>query len=570
MSLLKGVGAFFRKNCRRLWFSVFVNAVFLILLVLILRPYYETNDDISLQSFFNGARHVQDGYTRISNYIFGWAMSVLYRITAQLPWYTLYLYAIVFVSLTSVTYFILSEFQDHALGTLLTAIVLISFGYHGYIAVNFTKIAGIGAAAGAFLIVRGMEEKKGRRWRVLIGTALFFAGYILRPRQGLACAGLITAAGLYILLRLKSSVPKGKRARELFIYILCLIPALLLIAGAEGADRYALNSDERRQAYDSYCMVRVPLVDYGFPAYRRNKEEFEKLDINENAWNLYKHWDFFDTEKMPADTMAQIVSLQQEYRLSAKVVSSFAGEYPGKAFRNPVFAIYLLVLLLCLWYGKREKAGLLTILYQVLLLTACYFYLFYRRRYGLHRVEDGLLFACILTLLPLLREGRVRIRKNTAVILAVCVLLFSQREWYQAYRRQTIYDRAKMVNYRNYTSMLSNDRDHLYLVQVLRFFPDNAYGPFDRVPVDSLYNIAPLGGWTAMSIPYNSVYERYGVTNPYRDMIGNDSIRLVTEDPEVILTYLQDYYDVSCSVEKVGEIGTNNIYRIVRAEKGQD
>lgn len=111
--------------------------------------------------------------------------------------------------------------------------------------------------------------------------------------------------------------------------------------------------------------------------------------------------------------------------------------------------------------------------------------------------------------------------------------------------------------------MLSNDTSHLYVVQTNRFFPDKAYAPFDRIPVGALANIMPLGGWSTMSIPYLAVGERYNVTNPYRDMIGSKTIRLVTDDPKNVLTYLHDYYDPDCSVKQVGMIGNNNIYEIL-------
>ena len=57
-----------------------------------------------------------------------------------------------------------------------------------------------------------------------------------------------------------------------------------------------------------------------------------------------------------------------------------------------------------------------------------------------------------------------------------------------------------------------------------------------------------------------SVFQHYGIENPYRDMIDNEKVRLVADSPERVLTYLHDYYDADCTAEKIGTIGDHNLY----------
>lgn len=562
MSFWNKAGTFIRTNRRKVWFSILLNAIYLCLLLLILRPRYETNDDLSLQNFVNLSRGVQDPWTRTSSYLFGWILSIAYRITLQLPWYTLFLYALIFISLTVITNYVLN-FDDGYLGGALAAILMTSIGYEGYIILNFTRVSGLAAAAGTLLIIRGMRGKKVRIFSLLLGSLGVFAGYIVRPQSAIAACGCASAAGIYLLLSLRKDAEKGKRWKRFFRYILCLIPVLVLLAGAKAVNQHELKISPERQQYYTYGNARITLMDHGFPSYKTNKEAFETLGINRNAWKLYNRWDFYDPEKMSEDTMLQIAKLQPEYHFSLETIKDFFKKYPEKNFENPVFLTYLLVLVLCILFGRVGAREVLTILYQIIVSGALFLYMFYIRRYGVVRVDVGLWWGCIIGILPVLEHSRKKMNGRAALLLFVFVLLFAQKDWNIDYRRQTKSERDRQINFQNYTSMLSNDTSHLYIVQTNRFFPDKAYAPFDRIPKDALANITTLGGWSAMSIPFKTVYDRYGITNPFRDMIGSEKVRLVTDDPSMILQYLHDYYDPDCSVKQVGMIGKNNIYEIL-------
>lgn len=562
MNFWNKTGNFISRYRRKVWFSALLNALFLCFLLLLLRPEYETNDDLTLQNFLNLSKGVQDPYTRTSGYLFGWILCIAYRITQQLPWYTLFLYALIFVSLTSVTNYVLS-FEDGRLGLALAVILMTSIGYEGYIVLNFTRVSGIAGAAGTLLIIRSMRGKKARFFPLLLGSLIVFAGYIVRPQSAIAACGCASAAGIYLLLGLREDAAKGKRLKRLLRYMLCLLPVLVLLAGSKKLNDHERQSDPIRQQYYTYGNARIALMDHGFPKYKANKEAFQQLGINKNAWKLYNRWDFYDPEKMSEDTMLQIAKLQPGYHFSAETVRDFLKKYPEKAFENPVFLIYLLVLALCILYGRGGKRSVLTVLWQVMLSGGLFLYMFYTRRYGVTRVDVGLWWGCILGILPILEHSRRGMNGKAAILLAAFVLIFAQKDWNTSYRRQTGTERDRQINFQNYTSMLSNDTSHLYVVQTNRFFPDKAYAPFDRIPVGALANIMPLGGWSTMSIPYLAVGERYSVTNPYRDMIGSKTIRLVTDDPKNVLTYLHDYYDPDCSVKQVGMIGNNNIYEIL-------
>ena len=54
----------------------------------------------------------------------------------------------------------------------------------------------------------------------------------------------------------------------------------------------------------------------------------------------------------------------------------------------------------------------------------------------------------------------------------------------------------------------------------------------------------------------------YGITNPFRDMIGNEQIYLVDDDVEETLAYLRTYYDADVQAVLEAEPGNAKIYRI--------
>ena len=85
MNFWNKTGNFISRYRRKVWFSALLNALFLCFLLLLLRPEYETNDDLTLQNFLNLSKGVQDPYTRTSGYLFGWILCIAYRITQQLP-----------------------------------------------------------------------------------------------------------------------------------------------------------------------------------------------------------------------------------------------------------------------------------------------------------------------------------------------------------------------------------------------------------------------------------------------------------------------------------------------------
>ena len=56
--------------------------------------------------------------------------------------------------------------------------------------------------------------------------------------------------------------------------------------------------------------------------------------------------------------------------------------------------------------------------------------------------------------------------------------------------------------------------------------------------------------------------EAHGITNPYRDVINNDSIYLVDDNIDLTLKYIRQYYDSSAQAVFIKTIGNVDVYQI--------
>lgn len=143
------------------------NLAAMLLMVLIMRPGFETNDDIVFAELGSGFRGVKDAHLVFQNYGLGLLYRLLYQITGRLPWYTIVQYAVLLFAFTAVTYVLLNRLEGYS-GLYLSALLVLGFGYEGYIHLQFTKTGGIATAAGVFYCFMGCPGKKFTQERFLL------------------------------------------------------------------------------------------------------------------------------------------------------------------------------------------------------------------------------------------------------------------------------------------------------------------------------------------------------------------------------------------------------------------
>lgn len=556
---------YLKQKCRKISPAVTANLLVLLAMLLIMRPSFETNDDIVFAELGSGLRGVKDAHLVFQNYGLGVIYRFLYSVTGRLPWYTIFQYAVLFVAFTAVTYVLMNRLEGIS-GLCLPLILVCGFGYEGYIHLQFTKTAGIAAAAAVFLLLHVQDREKWSWAEVIAGICLGVMAYMYRTDQFWASCGLMAGAGLFFLFSLRKY--KGRKLRRLGICILTFGIFLVCVAGVDRWDASKYQSPEWKE-YQEFNQLRSRLLDYGFPDFDSNQETYKELGISREAYELYRSWNFNDTEKFNTEVMKKLVDMKQKRPLTAGTVTAFLKRYPSDLLKMPMFYLFAVFVLVWLIWGRKDVFAVLSVLAECLMLMAVYFYLYYQGRYMVNRVDVGLWFSACLVMLWILSAQKLqRMDGKASVVLCVLCVAAGQFQMYKDWRITTSTIPEARVSQRAVLETIGTDKEHTYLAKSGMLSEIVCYGPFDRMPENLLDNVCWFGGWECRTPGYTEAMKAHGITNPYRDVINNDRVYLVDDNIDLTLKYIREYYDPNAQAVFVKTIGNVDVYQI-RDESGR-
>ena len=556
-----GQAAWFDKYRKHALVCILFNIIFLALILLIMRPVFDTNDDISIAIFVNRARPIQDPHLLFVNTLVGWVCAALYQMTNMVPWYSVLQYFGLCCAFSAITWVIQNLFSRWSAVTL-NFVLLFFFAADAYTSIQFTKTAGICAASGLFLVVFAMTRKHFSYGAFFFGSLITLYGYLYRDREAYVMIGLWCIFGAGLLFRLREE-KKKYRLRRAVSYFGSLAFVLALCAGAWGVNRLSYRMSPESAAYKELNDIRSDITDYGFPPYEENKELYDSLKITRAAYNLFSKWNFYDPDVFPLEVQKKILNAQKHKTLNLEVVRDFFDKYPLKWFENPMFYCFLVMAVLLLVFGERKWQVYLTLILELIALTGIFFIMFYQGRYNLERVDSPIWLCASLILVFLLDPVRFRLDRKFTVVLVFVVLALNQKEWRKQWRHNTVKKRAATVDAANRFAEIANDVEHLYLSKIGLFSVSAAYGPLSLVPVDAVSNMCVLGGWPAGSPSYVAALRKYGVENPYRDAINNEAVLWIDNHIDWTIAYLHEYYDDKVEARKVGTFHGENMYQLV-------
>ena len=550
---------YLKQKYRKISVALISNLLILGAMVAFMRPSFETNDDIVFAELGSGLRGVKDAHLVFQNYGLGMIYRLLYGVTGRLPWYTIVQYMILFAAFTVVTYVLISRLGEIS-GLCLFVILACGFGYEGYIHLQFTKTAGIAAAAAVFLLLYLLEQEKYSWWGIAGGILLAVIAYMYREDQFWASCGLMAGAGLLFLFDLRKY--RNKKLRRLGICVLTFGVLLLSVFGVDRWDSSKYRSAEWEE-YQEFNQLRSELLDYGFPDYDSNQEIYEELGISREAYELYKSWNFNDTEKFDTEVMKKLVDLKQKRPLTIRTVTAFLRRFPSDLLRMPMFYFFAVFAVLWLLCGKKDVCSVISVLAECLLLVVVYFYLYYQGRYMVNRVDVGLWFSACLVMLWIFSSGEVR-HMNTKVSVLLCMIcvVLGQFMMYKDWRLATSSIPEARVSQRAVLETIGTDKEHTYLAKSGMLSEIVCYGPFDRMPENLLDNVYWFGGWECRTPGYTRAMEVHGIINPYRDVVNNENIYLVDDNIDLTLKYIRQYYAENAQAVFVKTIGNVDIYQI--------
>lgn len=550
---------YLKQKYRKISVALISNLLILGAMAAVMRPSFETNDDIVFAELGSGLRGVKDAHLVFQNYGLGMIYRLLYGVTGRLPWYTIVQYMILFAAFTVVTYVLISRLGEIS-GLCLFVILACGFGYEGYIHLQFTKTAGIAAAAAVFLLLYLLEQEKYSWWGIAGGILLAVIAYMYREDQFWASCGLMAGAGLLFLFDLRKY--RNKKLRRLGICVLTFGVLLLSVFGVDRWDSSKYRSAEWEE-YQEFNQLRSELLDYGFPDYDSNQEIYEELGISREAYELYKSWNFNDTEKFDTEVMKKLVDLKQKRPLTIRTVTAFLRRFPSDLLRMPMFYFFAVFAVLWLLCGKKDVCSVISVLAECLLLVVVYFYLYYQGRYMVNRVDVGLWFSACLVMLWIFSSGEVR-HMNTKVSVLLCMIcvVLGQFMMYKDWRLATSSIPEARVSQRAVLETIGTDKEHTYLAKSGMLSEIVCYGPFDRMPENLLDNVYWFGGWECRTPGYTRAMEVHGIINPYRDVVNNENIYLVDDNIDLTLKYIRQYYAENAQAVFVKTIGNVDVYQI--------
>lgn len=550
---------YLKQKYRKISVALISNLLILGAMAAFMRPSFETNDDIVFAELGSGLRGVKDAHLVFQNYGLGMIYRLLYGVTGRLPWYTIVQYMILFAAFTVVTYVLISRLGEIS-GLCLFVILACGFGYEGYIHLQFTKTAGIAAAAAVFLLLYLLEQEKYSWWGIAGGILLAVIAYMYREDQFWASCGLMAGAGLLFLFDLRKY--RNKKLRRLGICVLTFGVLLLSVFGVDRWDSSKYRSAEWKE-YQEFNQLRSELLDYGFPDYDSNQEIYEELGISREAYELYKSWNFNDTEKFDTEVMKKLVDLKQKRPLTIRTVTAFLRRFPSDLLRMPMFYFFAVFAVLWLLCGKKDVCSVISVLAECLLLVAVYFYLYYQGRYMVNRVDVGLWFSACLVMLWIFSSGEVRyMNTKVSVLLCMICVVLGQFMMYKDWRLATSSIPEARVSQRAVLETIGTDKEHTYLAKSGMLSEIVCYGPFDRMPENLLDNVYWFGGWECRTPGYTRAMEVHGIINPYRDVVNNENIYLVDDNIDLTLKYIRQYYAENAQAVFVKTIGNVDVYQI--------
>lgn len=550
---------YLKQKYRKISVALISNLLILGAMAAFMRPSFETNDDIVFAELGSGLRGVKDAHLVFQNYGLGMIYRLLYGVTGRLPWYTIVQYMILFAAFTVVTYVLISRLGEIS-GLCLFVILACGFGYEGYIHLQFTKTAGIAAAAAVFLLLYLLEQEKYSWWGIAGGILLAVIAYMYREDQFWASCGLMAGAGLLFLFDLRKY--RNKKLRRLEICVLTFGVLLLSVFGVDRWDSSKYRSAEWKE-YQEFNQLRSELLDYGFPDYDSNQEIYEELGISREAYELYKSWNFNDTEKFDTEVMKKLVDLKQKRPLTIRTVTAFLRRFPSDLLRMPMFYFFAVFAVLWRLCGKKDVFSIISVLAECLLLVVVYFYLYYQGRYMVNRVDVGLWFSACLVMLWIFSSGEVRyMNTKVSVLLCMICVVLGQFMMYKDWRLATSSIPEARVSQRAVLETIGTDKEHTYLAKSGMLSEIVCYGPFDRMPENLLDNVYWFGGWECRTPGYTRAMEVRGIINPYRDVVNNENVYLVDDNIDLTLKYIRQYYAENAEAVFVKTIGNVDVYQI--------
>lgn len=540
----------YKSDRARLLFAILLNLAFLAVLLLCFEVRFEENDDLTVQKYLDGQTAVKSPFVIYINYFLARLLIVLYNASGNaLPMFSLLQYSMLLLSFTGLSWLLFRRLEllpaaAASLG------ILCFFGADSYLALTYTKTAGIATAGGAGLMLAGAMEKGGvKKWLpIVLGAVLLLFALMMRDKEFAACAALMVPLGLWALGEKAREAPKGRKLRSAASFLLPFVLTAVLAGGLFISNELIWDNSEY-SGYKEFNTQRSRFVDYNVPEYEQMPEAYDSRGISEYDRDMFME-NCYERSVWTGETYEALADARDE--MGAK---PSAGECLGIFLDRCLSSffiqkpIYGLLAALALWlaWGRRRLGDYLCLGLAFAVFGLLYLYLIYQGRYLVNRTDAGFFFALAVTLLWFLNPQKAR-GEHVLCLVLICLCLglgYRQNRDYSYFYQGNILgddsaDKAAV-------EALIDD-EHLFLAEV-DALNLTLYSPLETVPAGYGDSIILMGDWCENHPMNNSTLAAYGIEEPLRDVVNNDRVCIISNDIETPLEFIRRYFDPEARAE---------------------
>ena len=555
------------KNIYKFRFAFIINVLLLLYYLAVFYCSFETNDDYTMKMIVSGAYGHPDSHLVFIRSLFGYCLQFLYTILPSWPWYELLQYSLIVLSLSAITYVLLNKGNDPFYHLLVYAIIFVS-GHFFYVDLQFTRTASITATAGYLLLYHAIEKQK--RCSYIGSIFLIYSGMLLRKNQFL----LVSLIAVTVFYPIFSETIRNRKDKETFKKFKQLLLAAMVCVcfffATEKLDR-ANYSDPDWLEYRIYNSYRAGLLDRDAINYQSDRAFYEELGLQEiDIRMLQELWNFDDPVVFTRATIKALTLRNTDQKtvenhfLNDLIDQSFALFYKdinGRILMNLLLLTFLLAIVL-----KPSLTDIITVvLCSLTLLFGVLFTYCYRNYVFMERVQLSVFIVAIVIIASKINvRDRQRNGSLFLLLLLVLTVAFSYL-WsgeFKIYSSKKVRDDQKIAAIKE----IKADGEHIYIRTT-----DESLDYISGVFIDeSAYaddNIIALGGWMTRMPIREEVKAKYGIMNPFKDIINNDRAYLLISGQdrlELILEYIRLHYDSNVQAIPVKTIQANKTYTVYR------
>lgn len=492
---------------KTVFWTIIINSIFAIYALLFFTPYNETNDDIGMNDIVSGAYGEKSPFMVFSNIIYGYILKGVYSICPDVNWYTVIQLITVFASFVAIGY-VLCKKMGNKFGALGLFFLLKVFYSQFYLVLQFTRISVLCCFAGYLLVFYSLSTEQVNKKEVLYGGILLILGYLMRFSGFKVVTLFAFILGIYHLF-CDGIIQKPKENYfKLFKYIKTFTILFGIIGICILVNNLAYSRNTEWKEYREYTKIRAELMDYGWPDYYEYENEYSKLGISENDFNLYSSGNMADDNMLSLEKLKVIEGLKQPRGFS---LIEYGYYWKSRLLHKPFIIALFGVLAVFALVNKFSWRHYLCIIAEGFTFLGVIGYYFY-----LERMLDRMLNPAILIFMTIILynfESQYYRIKSIGIyglgVQTVIVLTMSFSLFIGGYKGEA----EKRIDADSLYQLLSN-KDNIYVADHRVFFNNSRYFDAYHVSGENLYsNQVNFGGWLARTPILNQTKNELGIDN---------------------------------------------------------